>query len=184
MHFMQDYLLIIQTIILGLTMIAAVVYAYFTLRILNNSVEQLREKIMPLPVVYARGDGLSSNNKKIFRVRNIGNGTALNITIEPFFLKVFDQKEKKLLKKYEYTLNMKDPNILIKDEERDLVADTYVNGEHSNGDLLFPYLHPEYANKKIPLSIYYEDIKGNRYSVKIGFGKGNLSVIDYPKLIK
>lgn len=183
---MQESVLIIQTIILGFTMLAAIVYAYFTLRILNNSVEQSREKIMPLPVVYARGNGLSGENKRIFRIRNIGNGTALNIQIEPFFLKVLDQKRTKLLKKYKYVIKVKDPNILIKNEERDLVAETFINGDRSKseGDLLFPYLHPEYATKKIPLAVYYEDVKGNKYCVKIGFGKGNLSIIDYPKLIK
>lgn len=170
---------ILQTIIFFVTFVAAAIYAYFTLGIWKTSIEQSKQNLMPLPVIYARS-GIGSSKNRVFRIRNVGYGAALNIEIEDFNLLIKD-----LGRKYKYILKMSDPNILVRDEERDLLSETYVNGELNPGDdLLFPYLNPEYATKRTVLSISYQDIKGRKYKMKIAFGTGKLNIVDPPKEIK
>ncbi len=176
---------IVTLVVLVATVIVAAIYAYFTWGLWKTSIGQAKQNVLPLPVIYVRGNGVSGSRTKIFRIRNIGYGAALNIEIEPFKLNVTGNKgNRKPSKKFEYTLKMGDPNILIKDEERSLSSRTYLNGkEFSAGDdLLFPHLHPDFALKTFPLRINYQDIKGNFYSIKIAFGKGRLNVIEFPKI--
>jgi len=177
----------IQTIIFFLTLIAGVISVVFTLGILNSSVEQSKQSLLPLPVVYARNNGVGqSPRRRIFRIRNIGYGAALNIEIDPFFLETHTKaRGRKVTKKFKYVLKMGDPNILVKDEERDLLSESYLNNEifSPGDDLLFPHLHPEFATKKIPITISYKDVKGHKYSIKIAFGVGKLNVVEFPREI-
>ncbi|MBI2017444.1 hypothetical protein HYS92_00175 [Candidatus Daviesbacteria bacterium] len=164
--------------LLLITAIVAGIYAYFTLGIWRTSIKQTKQSLMPLPVIYRRKiTDTQRRVHRVFRIRNIGYGAALNIEIENFYLRI---KGKKIDKTYKYVLSMSDPNILVKDEEKDLIYETYLNNELMQNWDLSAYLDPEFANHNIPIKITYQDITGRKYSLKIAFGTGKLSIIQFP----
>lgn len=172
---------ILQTAIFFITLVVGAFYAWSTWGLWKSSIEQSKQNLMPLTVIYARS-GIGSSRGRVFRIRNIGYGSALNIEIEEFVLHIKDNiNGHKINNKYKYILKMSDPNILVKDEEKDLVSETYLNGELLQGDdLLFPYLNPQYATRNTPLTISYQDVRGHRYSMQIAFGTGKLNIIKLP----
>lgn len=178
---------IASSILLLVAAVVAGLYAWFTLGIWKTSIKQTKQSLLPLPVVYARNNGVGqSPRRRIFRIRNIGYGAALNIMIEPFILETYTNASRRVAKKFKYVLKMGDPNILVKDEERDLLSESYLNNQifSPGDDLLFPHLHPEFATKKVPMTIFYQDITGLNYSIKIAFGTGKLEVINFPSELK
>ncbi len=115
---------IANVIILLITVVVAGIYAWLTHGIRETSIQQLKHSLMPFPIVYLKGRDLKGHLNTIFLVKNIGNGTALNIQIEDFNLHIKDNiNGRKIDEKYKMTLKMKNPNILEKGGESELITE-------------------------------------------------------------
>lgn len=164
-------------LILVVSAIILLVYTIFTLLLWWQSVIQTNIKLMPIPVIYVRQtNGIKSRK---FRIRNLGYGPLLNIQIEEFILNLTDTGDSWKLK-----LTMEWPNVLAVGEERDLITETFKNGEKMEGFNMGPHLDPEFANLYIPIAVSFEDIRGVKYQVTIAMGKGQLAIIKPVKRVR
>lgn len=172
-----DIISIITVVILAITALAGIVYAVITWGMWTTSILQTKQSLMPLPIVYRRSRDERGNLATRFFVKNIGYGPALNIQFERFDLTADNSK-------YSFKLRLIDPNVLAKDEERELQQETFKNGERRKELDLSVHLDPSYAEIEIPLGITYQDITGRTYNFKIIFGKGNLRIENPPQELK
>ncbi|TAK63855.1 MAG: hypothetical protein EPO24_03885, partial [Bacteroidetes bacterium] len=86
--FMHDYGTFLNLIITFLTLVVLIVYTYYTRRQTKELIHQRRLSVMPSIFTQV----ISENNIRKLRLTNIGNGIALNVTIDD--IDKYDSHEK------------------------------------------------------------------------------------------
>lgn len=129
-------------------------------------------QLLPLLTIYFRGRALT--NREI-RIRNIGNGPAYNIKIEPFFYLIQDAQAI-----WKLTFDVPGSNVLIPVEERTLKLTTTIDDKKTEDrDFLVFTLDPEedHERKRIKLAITFMNAEGNNFYTVIETGIGGLVTI-------
>lgn len=155
---------------LVLTLIAICWYSNETYLIRKTTVEQKELQIQPLLII----DFMEQEGRKGLYLKNIGNGVAMNISIEDRTLKV---------KNYEFILTSKNMNSLGKGAFMLLKTSINIDNKKILDDS-FPWeanLDPQFANSNYEFKITYENIQHIKYSTIVSTGKEGINIKHWGK---
>ena len=172
-------------VVLGFLVVVIYTKETYKLRKINNDQKDLQ--IYPLPHMFF--SKYSDNGLPRIELENIGNGTALDITIEPI-----EFKYDKSTKRFEFDANWNN-NILkpfeINNLPKFVEVKFYDKGSKKESKLSQnSFIEYFAANGKFMIDdgrtiiISFKDIKGQTYNVKQVFNKHGTSIIQLPQRVK
>jgi hypothetical protein len=171
----------LQTVILALTLIGLGIYTAYTRRMQQAMVRQTNVGLLPVfeVKIIRKGEHDSYAGVKAavaleswLRLKNIGNGTALNVQIESTFVTCFGNlaAHNYLPLKFEKVFSIaKDEGVRVKDTQPFDVSTAHYEGEE-RPDLL-GFLFGCNAWEDSELKIWFTDILGNEYVQVIHLGR-------------
>lgn len=158
----ENILQFLVAIVLFLTFLAVVWYAFETRKLWKETVRQTKLQLTPHIILY--------NKKNDLICRNIGNSSAINVEISTF--EAIDKDSGKLVFRVTfpplYVLESKQEKIIepeIKFEDKDL--EYIVEGLEFAGKKFFPFFPKETKQREYPLIIDYENLENMPFRAKV-----------------
>lgn len=154
---LTEWLGIINITVLTITLIVVWFYTYYTKKMQETMSRQLSHQVKPLIAIKILEGG------RLVELRNIGNGTALNIKI----LRIKLREDSDIYFDFPMVL------YLLSGEVQKVETINFVGDEEWSSDFNFAaHLDKRYANKVIPIEISYWDVERNehRQSFDVGLG--------------
>jgi len=137
-----------EAVAVALTGAIIIWYTWETNLLRSEAQRQIEIQLRPFVVVIP-------GNKK-FRISNIGNGPALNVSIEDVLVDP----------NLDISIHFPDYiSFLSKGETVDVHAESYKRGKPV-GDFFNAHLNPSYANQTLLLKIEFQNVEEQRYSVE------------------
>ena len=157
----ENIIQLLVAIVLFLTFLAIVWYAYETRKLWKETVKQTKLQLTPHLIL---------DYKDNLICRNIGNSSAINVEISTF--EAIDKDSEKLVFRVTfpplYVLEPKQEKIIepeIKFENKDL--EYLVEGFEFAGKKFFPFFPEESKKKEYPLIIDYENLENVPFRTKV-----------------
>lgn len=184
----QDRFTYIQTVVLTLTLIVVVWYTYLTHKVQEAMVQQTNVNILPIIEIdlFLEGgtaqtdDGLLIEVRQSYlRLRNIGNGTALNVTIDDMLIK--DSMSSPLGYYLGDPLWFGTLSSLAPNEARKIHDEQFYDRQNTKivgmgRPNILKYLSPGIARRDYQLVIRFSDMLGNKYAQIYTIGKSGTSI--------
>lgn len=156
---MSDWIGIINILVLTITLVVVWFYTYYTKKMQVTMVRQLTHQIKPLIAIKVIEGG------RLLEIRNIGNGTALNIKIERIELR----------EGADIFFDFPMLPYLLAGEIHKLETKNYVGEEEWSSDFNFSaHLDQRYANRVIPITIKYKDVEQYEHCQSFELGLGEI----------
>jgi len=157
-----------QTPVLIATGLIIIWYTWETRR-LGNETKQLSKEakrqtelqLRPLIILRCTAEG--------FEVSNVGNGTALNVSINDIIISKIE----------EVRVRFPEPVPVIRSgESMPIFAESLKQGQIQNPpNVFFAHLNPTYANRSFEFAISFEDIESRSFCAKQSIGPKKISII-------
>ncbi len=132
-------------------------------------------KLLPFFIISFTNDTKDINIK----IKNLGEGVAFDLKIEPFILILTDHQD--IFRLY---LKIKDVNVLAKDEEKVLKSEVFENDKKMiHSDFLTIYLKPNFNDhlKKVGLVVIFKNALGDKYFSVVETSSEGINVQVPPK---
>jgi hypothetical protein len=152
--------LIIQTFILLATAIVILFYTLETYKLRRETQRQIELQIRPFVIFQFTGRTIS--------LKNVGNGTALNVRLDDLALS--ESQDIKI------SFSQKIP-ILLKNEGIEIQPECF-RKDRSVGEFFLANIHPEYANQTYHIIIRFQNIEFKSYSVKEEISPNELKILN------
>lgn len=160
---------LLNAFVLVLTLLTLLIYTIATLGLWKEARLQSYLSISPLLIFEING-----NN---FFIRNVGNGAALNISMDDLRIFVKDTPKRNVLQ-----LVFEEVNTLESKDRKQLTFRNYQDGKETSADIS-PYLNPKYQKKSNQIFILlYTNTVGIRYYTKFRTGKDGIRVLKIARL--
>lgn len=125
-------------------------------------------KLLPLLGIYfyRRRDG-----DEYFKIKNLGEGVAYNIKIDPWTLIMQDTQEI-----IDFKMSMPGTNILTKDEEKEIDTEVYINGAKStmSSGMIIAYLR---GLNTTGIQIQFKDATGRKCACLINISEKKVHIL-------
>lgn len=125
-------------------------------------------KLLPLLGIYFyRQTGRHDS----FKIKNLGEGVAYDIQIDPWTLIMQDTQEL-----IDFKMSMPGTNILVKDEEKEVDTEVYINGTRSNmsGGMIVAYLR---GLNTSGIQIQFKDATGRKCACLINISEKRVNIL-------
>lgn len=157
-------------LILIITGLILIYYAYCTRGLWKESVKQTFLQNSPIPALYLK----ERNGKDYLLLKNIGSKPLINIDIENWNITLFlkDRTER-----YRFEFSVPFPNIVVPEEEIDVQIKQSYNGKEENVSGISPFINPRYSPFITPVHVIFSDISGKKYYARFLFGGGKLKML-------
>jgi hypothetical protein len=176
-----DRIGLLQTVVLAITLLVLSFYTYYTKQMQNAMVKQTNVSILPVFEIQLLREGESDPwvglpgaiaDKSWFILKNIGNGTALNIQIESRFVNVMGHlgMQNYLPVRFERVYSLaRNQMTRVQDIQPFDVATARAEGERRLN--LLGWLVGRDAWEDSDLKIWFTDILGNQYVQVVHLGR-------------
>ncbi len=124
------------------------------------SYQQLELSVKPFLAITSQDGG------KVIEVVNVGNGTAINIELEPTWLSE------------EFGIRMEYPQILsLRPGERETIVVKNFSGGSPTDFPFGAHLDPKYSNRNIFLVAHFDDVINHHHTQELLLGKGGPKIL-------
>ncbi|MHB8442762.1 MAG: hypothetical protein ACYDAS_00115 [Patescibacteria group bacterium] len=163
-----------------ITIIVLLITAYI-IYITNKKTNEL--ELMPFPVLYFHENIENGEADIICKIKNCGNGSALNIGIDSYFANIPNPLKPSILEHYELIFQVPKTNIINVNEEIELILKVFIIDKKTKGkndvkskdmkNIMISLLQ----NEAIELNIHFQNIIHNKYYTKVKCDKETTKIM-------
>lgn len=185
---MSDRWMYIQTVVLALTLLVISIYTFLTREMQQAMVKQTNVSILPVieieiyleggTVPYGRG-ALIAVREPFLELENIGNGTALNVTIDDIQIKDSMSTDWGIMggdPVWFMPLSSLAPKEKQRIQDIQLIDIQRAKISRQGRPDTLKHLHPAIARSDYELVVRFSDILGNKYAQIYTLGKSGASI--------